>query len=410
MPSLTAAALARGRSHSVDDLADIQSVSGGAGASSSSSSSLPSTTSAATAAMAATNERRNTISTSPTAEAAARGKEPARTSRRAIWDKRRKRKDREGELPRIKGQKNAVEDASSARRKIRRRLSSTKKRLMPCDNPDPSGRGSSGSVLPGIKACSSVSGVHLSQDVLDARRRVLLARVKQGCDSERQKIERKQQRVARLKARQQAWVGENLMLDKGRLQRSKIALAEKRQMEEEEQAAEEADILERKRLRHIEMRQKWLQRQREKKRKEDRKREKLSEQQHMLDQLSLVRQQENQAKYKAWVKRKKEKRMQQQLLLQQAGPGGYKVGEDQKQPDEERLQRTSPEGSPIMRQRPKKHHRNKSSVRRHKGFLTPSNSNGDYKLSNRMHGRLHGFEDVAEKDSHAHMGQVLFGV
>ena len=87
---------------------------------------------------------------------------------------------------------------------------------MPCDNPDPSGRGSSGSVLPGIKACSSVSGVHLSQDVLDARRRVLLARVKQGCDSERQKIERKQQRVARLKARQQAWVGENLMLDKGR--------------------------------------------------------------------------------------------------------------------------------------------------------------------------------------------------
>ena len=159
-------------------------------------------------------------------EAASRGKKGT-VSKRAIWDKRKIRKDRGGKLPCINGQKSAGEYVNSENCKLQRRsrLLQTKKKLMPCDQFS-ANLNSKGSVLPGINMSSSVSGVHLSEDVLDARRQELLARVKLDCDSERRKIERKQQMVARLKARQKAWIGENLMLDK-RLDSHKIHILTK---------------------------------------------------------------------------------------------------------------------------------------------------------------------------------------
>ena len=148
------------------------------------------------------NTRRNTISTSLRPRRKSITTQKRYTSVRAIWEKRDKRKTKECRLPEIERQNNcASATGRNSRCKSRRYrgLSATKKILMPCDS-------SNRNPLPTAKKLSSVSGVHLSEEVLGSRREERLARVKQECDSERRKIKRKQEMIARLKARQKNWV------------------------------------------------------------------------------------------------------------------------------------------------------------------------------------------------------------
>jgi hypothetical protein len=145
----------------------------------------------------------------------------------------------------------------------------------------------------------------LTNKELQQKRDEVLARVKLNCTKARHHLLNKKKSILARKQKQQAWVDENLILDKNKIEKRKSKRKEQNELIETHRLF--AVTQEKQRVLEIrkEMKKKWLIRQKMKKAEEDEKQKQEEEERYILDTLSLQRQNENQMKYNQWRKSKK---------------------------------------------------------------------------------------------------------
>ena len=268
-------------------------------------------------------------------------------------------------------------------RSTRRKLGfdATRRTLMPCDV----SWTSSSQTANVIKESSSLSNVRLSKDILQSRREEVLALVMMDCNKDLLKAKQKEKMISNLKARQMAWVKENLKRDKFRFEQASARHRERKEKEKEIHAVKEKEMQEMRREKYLEMRRNWLRRQKDKKLMEDLKQKKLLEQQQLLDHLSLQRQEENKVHFDNWMRLKKMKK-KIKIKNEEAKDKSDMMCSALEETKYYSLSKTA---SPIRKCKRRSHILKESSA--------------ENRLGRRMNRKLHGFEDL-NRDMHSHMG------